>query len=105
MPWNVFDSLARKWNEFSDIPIKIDDLLEWVTEYVWVSEHEVRTQVLQFDRFAQKGFVGTVTYEVKRGTPELAHIVNALADFALYAGVGYKTTMGMGQCRRVANSK
>jgi CRISPR-associated endoribonuclease Cas6 len=60
---------------------------------------------LQFDRFAQKGFVGMVTYEVKRGTPELAHIVNALADLALYAGVGYKTTMGMGQCRRVANSK
>jgi len=101
VPWNVFDSLARKWNEFSDIPLKIDDLLEWVTECVWVSEHEVRTQVLQFDRFVQKGFVGTVTYEVKRGTPELARIVNALADFALYAGVGYKTTMGMGQVCRV----
>jgi CRISPR/Cas system endoribonuclease Cas6 (RAMP superfamily) len=43
VPWNVFDSLARKWNEFGDIPLKIDDLLEWVTEYVWVSEHEVRT--------------------------------------------------------------
>jgi CRISPR-associated endoribonuclease Cas6 len=27
--------------------------------------------------------------------------LNTLADFAFYAGVGIKTTMGMGQTRRV----
>ncbi len=101
VPWNVFDSLARKWNEFGGVPLRTDVLLEWVQECVWVSEYDVKTQVLQFDRFPQKGFVGTATYEVKRGDADLARILNALADFALYAGVGYKTTMGMGQVRRV----
>ena len=99
--WNVFDSLARKWIEFGDIPIQTDALLEWVQEYVWVSEYAARTRMLPLERFPQKGFVGTVTYEVKRGTPDATRLLNALADFALYAGVGYKTTMGMGQCRRV----
>ncbi len=103
VPWNVFDSLARKWNEFGGASLDVDALLEWVRECVWVSEHDIQTQILQFDCFAQKGFVGTVTYEIKRGTPELARIANALADFALYAGVGYKTTMGMGQCKRVTS--
>ncbi|MFQ6084514.1 MAG: CRISPR system precrRNA processing endoribonuclease RAMP protein Cas6 [Candidatus Aminicenantia bacterium] len=26
--------------------------------------------------------------------------MNALADFVFYSGVGYKTTMGLGQVRR-----
>lgn len=101
VPWNVFDSLARKWSEFSDIPLDVSALLEWVEDYVWVSEHDAQTQVLRFDRFSQKGFVGNVVYEIKREDEEPIRILNALADFALYAGVGYKTTMGMGQCRRV----
>jgi CRISPR-associated endoribonuclease Cas6 len=29
--------------------------------------------------------------------------MNVLADFALYAGVGRKTTMGMGMVRRIDN--
>ncbi|MBI5648967.1 MAG: CRISPR-associated endoribonuclease Cas6 [Chloroflexi bacterium] len=102
-PWNVFDSLARKWSEFSEIPLDIDAVLEWVQEFVWVSEHEVRTQVLRFDRFSQKGFAGQIVYEIKRDDAEPIRILNALADFALYAGVGYKTTMGMGQCRRISD--
>ena len=31
--------------------------------------------------------------------------MNALADFALYCGVGRKTTMGMGMVRRLAINK
>ncbi|MFQ6082336.1 MAG: CRISPR system precrRNA processing endoribonuclease RAMP protein Cas6 [Candidatus Aminicenantia bacterium] len=27
--------------------------------------------------------------------------MNALSDFVFYSGVGYKTTMGLGQVRRV----
>ncbi|MFZ5610979.1 MAG: CRISPR system precrRNA processing endoribonuclease RAMP protein Cas6 [Bacillota bacterium] len=33
-----------------------------------------------------------------RTHPEHARQVNLLAGFAFYAGVGQKTTMGMGQC-------
>jgi CRISPR/Cas system endoribonuclease Cas6 (RAMP superfamily) len=32
--------------------------------------------------------------------PSIRCQLNALADLAFYAGVGMKTTMGMGQCRR-----
>jgi CRISPR/Cas system endoribonuclease Cas6 (RAMP superfamily) len=30
--------------------------------------------------------------------------LNALADFAFYAGVGYHTTMSMGQVRRIVRT-
>ncbi len=32
---------------------------------------------------------------------ECLQIANCLANFAFYCGTGYKTTMGMGQTRRV----
>ena len=48
------------------------------------------------------GCVGRVTFQIL-GTVEPTTIkqLNTLADFALYAGVGRKTPMGMGVTRRV----
>ena len=51
--------------------------------------------------YSQKGFVGTCTYYVK-AKDSSAPQVAALAEFARYSGIGYKTTMGMGQaCREM----
>ncbi len=101
IPWLVFDSLCRKWNEFADQPL-IDplDLRAWVDANVRVSEiHNLNTDLLKFDRFALKGFAGSVVYQVKGEDESMTRALNVLADFALYAGVGYRTTWGMGQCR------
>lgn len=102
IPWCVFDSLCRKWNAFSETPLFEPKALHaWVEANVWVSEYDVCTQILRFDRFTQKGFIGSVVYEIKSDDAEMVRTINALADFALYAGVGYKTTWGMGQVRRI----
>ncbi|NCS22695.1 MAG: CRISPR system precrRNA processing endoribonuclease RAMP protein Cas6 [Microcystis aeruginosa G11-06] len=52
------------------------------------------------------GCVGEIHYRLL-GEVEPSEIkaINALADFALYAGVGRKTTMGMGMTRRIAKDK
>lgn len=45
-----------------------------------------------------------VTYKIiGEVEPEVIKQVNAIADFALYAGVGRKTPMGMGMVRRQTN--
>ena len=48
------------------------------------------------------GCVGRISYQIL-GEIESTIIkqINALVDFALYAGLGRKTTMGMGIVRRV----
>ena len=103
-PWRGFDSLCRKWNAFAEAPIAVPEAVRaWVEANVLVSGHNIRTDALLFDHFTQKGFVGSVVYETKSDDATMVRVVNALADFALYAGVGYKTTMGMGQTRRVVN--
>jgi CRISPR-associated endoribonuclease Cas6 len=53
---------------------------------------------LHFPKHKQKGFVGICSYLVRQEAEESAQLT-ALAEFARYAGVGSKTTMGMGQVR------
>jgi CRISPR-associated endoribonuclease Cas6 len=103
----VFESLARQWEAFAPVEFRMEAhglalnrLIEWCEEHVIVTHYTLETGYLSFSRFGQVGFQGTVTYEIK-GPPTAseAQWLSPLARFALFSGIGYKTTMGMGQAR------
>lgn len=109
-PDKVFGSLLRRWNHHSGLTFATDLL-----DAVQPSYFDIRTEIArdprsQFQHTGAKtnpcnqftGCVGKVTYQVC-GPVDRAILkqLNTLADFALYAGVGRKTTMGMGVTRRV----
>jgi CRISPR-associated endoribonuclease Cas6 len=103
----VFSSLAKTWAAFAPPSLWLDPkaVESYTDENVVVQRLDgLETRMLNFGRYPQVGFVGRVTYQVMDGSEEAARwrrTLNALAGFAFYAGVGYKRTMGMGQCRRV----
>ena len=100
-PVLVFDSLLRKWNQFAPPDLALDPALRRIVEeHAVVAQHEVCTTMFQFPRHLQVGFVGRCLFDMPKGEDEHLRALNALADFASYAGVGYKTTMGMGQVQR-----
>lgn len=70
-----------------------------VDRQIAISRYELKTDVIKAGRFMLKGFTGWVEYDLKAAPPTVAHAVQVLARYALYAGVGKKTTQGMGQCR------
>jgi CRISPR-associated endoribonuclease Cas6 len=106
----VFGSLLRRWNHYSGLDFPADILAA-----VQPSSFDIRTEVAidprrQFQHTGAKinpssqftGCVGKVTYQVLGQVDALTlKRLNTLADFALYAGVGRKTPMGMGVTRRV----
>lgn len=99
-PKFVFSSLLKKWNAFSSI--KFPKGLEDEFTKIRVSRYNTRTELVEFSNYKIIGFKGNVTYEIPKGiSDEAKKQVNTLADFAYYAGVGYKTTMGMGQTVRL----
>lgn len=56
-----------------------------------------KSELVQFSNYKIIGFKGIVEYRLgKEFTREEKRVINTLADFAFYAWVGYKTTMGMG---------
>jgi CRISPR-associated endoribonuclease Cas6 len=77
-----------------------DSFTSWCEEHLIITRYTLATSYLPSSKFGQPGFQGTVTYEIKgpRTTVE-AQWISPLARFALFAGIGYKTTMGMGQVR------
>jgi CRISPR-associated endoribonuclease Cas6 len=106
-PSLVFGSLVKSWNSLAPPPLQVDRkaLMAYVEEHVVVKRLDgLETRMLHFGRSPQVGFVGQVTYGLMADNEAARCQLNALADLAFYAGVGMKTTMGMGQCRRVTRS-
>ncbi|TVP63579.1 MAG: CRISPR-associated endoribonuclease Cas6 [Nodularia sp. (in: Bacteria)] len=92
----VFNSLLSRWNKYSGI-----EFSQFSIESIFPSFVNIRTEIVADSRSKFIGIVGDVNYRIL-GEIEPTQIkqLNALADFALYAGVGRKTTMGMGMIRR-----
>ena len=98
-PRLVFSSLLRRWNAFSEIKLPQDYIENFSS--IRVSNYDLRTELVQFSRYKMIGFKGRTEFELPKDSGEsFQRAVNALADFAPYAGVGVKTTMGMGQAKR-----
>ncbi len=68
-----------------------------------MSDYELCTGRVVLREYAQKGFEGSCRYQIKTGDGYAAQIAT-LASFACYAGIGSKTTMGMGQVRVIDGS-
>jgi len=102
-PRLFFGGLATTWDYwFKDVFTMGRDLREYVAETVVVSQMQLETRMHQYRGYKQVGAVGRLTYRLlDYANPGWARLLNTLADFAFYAGVGYKTTMGMGQVRRL----
>ena len=103
-PVRCYQSWINKWNTFAPLQFDRDELLAFVTEYVRVSRTDTRTQALNFGRHTEIGWVGTCTFRFDKESlihENLLRAANCLADFAFYCGTGYKTTMGMGQTKRI----
>lgn len=92
----VFGSLLKRWNRYSGIEFE-----SHIIEHIFPSAFDIRTDIAIDSRSKFIGCIGTVIYQIMGDVePDIIKQINTLADFALYAGVGRKTTMGMGMVRR-----
>jgi len=97
----VFNSLLSRWNKYS--PIAIPDLSFDALFSTFVN---IKTEKLTNYETNFVGMVGEVSYRILGDAePLVIKQINALADFALYCGVGRKTPMGMGMTRRIVVNK
>lgn len=101
LPVSVFGSLARKWEAFCATPLP-PRLEEFLADQVAAERFRLETQVVSYGGHQFNGFVGDCQFRVLHHDPVYRRALDALAAFALFAGVGQKTTQGLGQARRLA---
>lgn len=99
-PVLVWESLIRSWNGYAPDPLHIaqEALRDTLRHDIAITACDLSTHILYYPKYAQKGFTGTCTYHLSQEEKQAAQLTR-LAAFARFAGVGYKTTMGMGQVR------
>lgn len=102
LPALVFGSLLERWEAFSPAALS-PDLRRYAEEMVAVARYQLRTRILPFkDGALQVGFVGQAVFLALNSDRYWVGSLHLLAEYAFFAGVGYQTTMGMGQARPAA---
>lgn len=96
-PESVFKGVLKKWNYYSQIEISPD-----VLEAISPQKFELKTRFITVGYSKILGAIGQITYRISGEVePIVIRQLNALANYVLYAGVGRKTTMGLGMTRRL----
>lgn len=93
---NVFNSLLRRWQKYSNLEFQ-----ELPIEQIQSSFFNINTEIISDKNTKFIGCVGNINYRLF-GEVSATQIkqLNCLADYALYCGLGRKTTMGFGMIRR-----
>ena len=106
LPRLVFESLTRRWNAFAPMRVH-EDVVRYADEAMAISAYRLHTEHVRFgeggEHGAMSGFVGRCTYVMRVKDRYWMALVHALAHFALYAGVGKRTSMGLGQVRALGS--
>lgn len=105
MPDWVFGSLLDRWNAFSRIQVA-QEMRRFADECVVMSKYRLRTRAIPLkNRVVQMGCVGWADYVCLNRDKYWASMLNLMADYAFYSGVGYQTTVGLGQVQRKQRPK
>lgn len=102
LPRLVFRSFQKRFEEFTGIAVP-PEFVEGVERYVGIARlKRLKTELIKTKYVMLSGFTGEVIFEVtSKAPPELIRYVNLLADYAFFCGTGRKTTVGMGQTKRI----
>lgn len=97
-PESVFGNLVFRWKQAGGCALVLG---EEAIKKIEINRYELKTRREQFKDYSIKGFTGECEFWLGDLGVQERREAMALARFAFYSGVGYKTTMGLGQVKMV----
>ncbi len=95
LPSLVFGGLLERWNAFSEtkLPATLFDV-------IYITRYNLKTNTVDFGNYKLVGCRGICEYTFLPEAREIDKwVINTLVNYAAISGIGYKTTMGMGQVK------
>ncbi|GFH41492.1 CRISPR-associated endoribonuclease Cas6 [Lactococcus hodotermopsidis] len=92
----IFRSLMMNFDFFSET-IKVYDyeVLDYIEEKVHIISYKLMTKNFHLEKIKVKGFQGQITLKIT-GANQFVKLVLLMIKYATFAGVGTKTSLGMG---------
>jgi CRISPR-associated endoribonuclease Cas6 len=105
LPHLVFGSLLDRWNAFAPVAFP-PEVRRYAEECLALSSYQLRSSgVVLKEGGLRMGAVGRARYVTTNFDRYWMSLIQLLADFAIFAGLGAGTGMGLGQCRRSKDMK
>lgn len=102
VPKLMFRSWLQRWNHFSNIYLGGDELIEYLSNNIYLNYHRLNSRKLQINQNKITGFVGEINLKIPQRVDDLiAHVANLLINYSEYAGTGIKTRLGMGHTKQL----
>jgi CRISPR-associated endoribonuclease Cas6 len=101
LPDLVFGSLADRWNAFAPLVFP-PEVKRYAAECLVINRFELSSRPVVIKNGGKRiGAVGTISYATLNYDRYWMSLIQTLAAFALFSGVGAGVTMGLGQARQV----
>lgn len=98
-PRLIISSLYRSWRIAGGHEVP-GTILRKLAENVFPARYDMHTGMLDMGNFLLSGFIGFCIYEADKCLDQDERVLlMSLLGTVPYAGIGYKTTMGMGQAK------
>jgi len=102
LPGLVFGSLLDRWNAFAPVQLQ-PEVRRFAQECLAISRYRLETVAVTFGddgaRGRLAGCLGSIHYAVLVRDRYWNGLIQLLAAFGFYAGLGLRTSMGLGQAR------
>ena len=96
-PRLLLASLARAWEKTGSAPLDLERVNR-LCESVLPMQYRLETGVMRMDKYFIPGFVGICSFRmIETPSDEEKQALAKLLAIVPFAGIGYKTAMGMGQ--------
>lgn len=95
-PFLLIQSLLMKWNEFTSYSkMEEENLAENLAAHCHLSRYKLQSQIFSVEHRNIQGFGGYQRFGF-HGSDMVLRLLGVLFSFALFAGIGIKTALGMG---------
>ena len=102
LPHLTFNSLLQRWNAYAPLALPAETR-RFAAEALAVTRYHLQTRSVPLKSGGLRiGAVGEITYRALPYDRYWMSVIQTLAAFARFAGVGAGTTMGLGQVRWLA---
>ncbi len=96
----LLSSMINKYDALSDITkLSDENLLEQLEKSVSIANYNLHSTLFHLEGVKIPSFMGRVTLKVNGGK-NMVSMINMLAEFAQYTGIGIKSAIGMGAVLR-----